>query len=97
MPEYLLNVIRGPMQNHFGSLTAGATIATIGIPDLNQLVVPLPSIDEQARIVEEIAAVEARADQAISFVTRQLALLHERRQALVTAAVTGQLDTPEAT
>ena len=28
--------------------------------------------------------------------TRQIALLQERRQALITAAVTGQLDIPEA-
>lgn len=31
MPEYLLHVLRGPMQRHFATLTAGATIATIGM------------------------------------------------------------------
>lgn len=96
LPEYLLNVIRGPMQNHFGSLTAGATIATIGMPDLNQLVVPLPSIAEQVQIVKAIAEVEDIARRTISVVNRQIALLRERRQALITATVTGELDIAEA-
>jgi type I restriction enzyme S subunit len=96
MPEYLLNVVRGPMQHHFGSLTAGATIATIGMPDLNQLVVPLPSMEEQAQIVERIAAAERLASKTISTVTAQIKVLQERRQALITAVVTGQLEIPEA-
>jgi type I restriction enzyme S subunit len=96
LPEYLLNVIRGPMQDHFGSLTAGATIATIGMPDLNQLVLPVPPLGEQKRIVEEIADIEDFARRTIEIVTRQIALLQERRQSLITAVVTGQLDIPEA-
>jgi type I restriction enzyme, S subunit len=96
LPEYLLNVIRGPMQHHFGSLTAGATIATIGMPDLNQLVVPLPPIAEQVQIVKAIADVEDIARRTISVVNRQIALLRERRQALITAAVMSELDIAEA-
>jgi type I restriction enzyme S subunit len=96
IPEYLLNVIRGPMQGHFGGLTAGATIATIGMPDLDQLVVPMPSIDVQARIVEKIAAVEKQATATLALLSRQVELLEERRRALITAAVTGQLDIPDA-
>jgi type I restriction enzyme, S subunit len=96
MPEYLLSVLRGPMQQHFGSLTAGATIATIGMPDLNQLVVPIPPIGEQARIVQEVAAIERLVTNALAGVHTQIGLLQERRQALITAAITGQLDIPEA-
>ncbi len=96
MPEYLLNVLRGPMQHHFGSLTAGATIATIGMPDLKQLVVPVPPLEEQARIVRDIAAAETLAAKTVLRVKRQIDLLKERRQALITAAVTGQLEIPEA-
>jgi len=95
-PEYLLNVIRGPMQHHFGSLTAGATIATIGMPDLNQLVIPLPLMGEQAKITKAIAEIEDIARTTISIVTEQITLLRERRKALITAAVTGQLGIGEA-
>lgn len=96
LPEYLLNVIRGPMQHLFGSLTAGATIATIGMPDLNQLVVPVPPLGEQARIAERIAEVEDVSRKTINTLRRQILLLQERRHALITAAVTGQLEIPEA-
>lgn len=94
MPEYLLNVVRGPMQHHFGSLTAGATIATIGMPDLGQLVVPIPPIKEQDRIVQQLAAAECLATKTLARVNRQVELLQERREALITAAVTGQLEIP---
>lgn len=96
MPEYLLSVFRGPMQHHFGSLTAGATIPTIGMPDLNQLVVPIPPIEKQERIVRQIAEVESLATETLVRVNRQVKLLEERRQGLITAAVTGQLDTGDA-
>lgn len=96
IPEYLLNVFRGPMQHLFGSLTAGATIPTIGMPDLNQLVVPIPPIEQQERIVKRLAAVEGHATGTLDVINRQIALIQEHRQALIAAAVTGQLDVPDA-
>lgn len=54
LPEYLLYVLRAPMQQYFNSLTNGATIATIGMPDVNQFAVPVPPIGEQSAIVDYI-------------------------------------------
>ena len=34
--------------------------------------------------------------EAVDVIRQQISLLQERRQALITAAVTGQLDIPEA-
>jgi len=96
MPEYLLHVLRGPMQRLFATLTAGATIATIGMPELNDLVVPVPPVDEQRRIVATLRSAQDRFDQARTALDMQVGLLLERRQALVIAAVTGRLDIPEA-
>lgn len=96
MPEYLLHVLRGPMQRHFMTLTAGATIATIGMPELNDLVVPVPPVGEQRRIVEELRLAEGRFGQAKYALDRQVALLHERRHAMITAAVMGQVEIAEA-
>lgn len=95
-PEYLLHVMRGPMQRHFGTLTAGATIATIGMPELNDLVVPVPPVDEQRRIVAELRLANDRFNRTRTALDTQVHLLRERRQALVSAAVTGQFDIPEA-
>lgn len=94
LPEYLLHVLRGPMQRHFATLTAGATIATIGMPELNQLVIPLPPIEEQRAIVERIADMERRAGAVVEAINHQTTLLQEHRRALITASVTGAIDIP---
>lgn len=96
-PEYLLHVLRGPMQRHFATLTAGATIATIGMPELNDLVIPVPSVDAQARIVTKLRSAEDQFERARAALDSRVSLLLERRQSLITAAVTGQLDLPNAT
>lgn len=75
-----------------GRLATGSTHKTIYIPDLQALRVPVPPIDVQRRIVDEIRASNRWHDSTFDAIDRQLALLAERRQALITAAVTGQLD-----
>ena len=82
------------MQAYFESLTDGATLRTIGIPDIKKFVVPLPPLDEQDAIVREVEEVRSVAAKAITALDRQVSLLMERRQALITAAVTGELDIP---
>jgi type I restriction enzyme, S subunit len=44
------------MHDHFESLTDGATLKTIGMPDVNEFRIPLPPVDEQDKIVESAAA-----------------------------------------
>lgn len=63
---------------------------------MKALVIPVPSIEEQSRIIATIAARAGGRAVATNLLGRQLALLRERRQALITAAVTGQLDIPDA-
>ena len=87
LPAYLLNVIRGPMQHLFGSLTAGATITTIGMPDLNQLIVPVPPLIEQRRIVTRLEEIERRATETQTRLQKQIAILRERRDAGISAAL----------
>jgi type I restriction enzyme S subunit len=96
LPEYLLHVFRGPMQTHFQTLTAGATIATIGMPELLELVVPVPPLAEQEAIAGDVGNLQRVHDLGTRRLIEQVALLQERRQTLVTAAVTGELEIPEA-
>jgi len=56
--------------------------------------VPLPPIAEQRRIAGVIDNVDSVIEKTRSRLAVQLALLNERRQTLITAAVTGQLDIP---
>ena len=52
----------------------------------------LPPLDEQRAIVEHIARETAKLDAVRAATERTIALLKERRSALIAAAVTGQLD-----
>jgi type I restriction enzyme S subunit len=82
------------MQVHFQTLTAGATIATIGMPELRQLVVPIPPHSQQEAIVEDIRRLQWKHDETVTRLVTQMELLGERRQTLISAAVTGEI--PEA-
>ena len=56
------------------------------------IVVPLPSKEEQCAIVAYIAAETAKLDALRAATQRTIALLKERRAALIAAAVTGQVE-----
>jgi len=58
--------------------------------------IPLPIIDEQRRIVNMLKSDIQMTDKAVDAIDRQTALLGERRQALITSAVTGQKDVATA-
>ncbi len=58
--------------------------------------VPLPSPDEQSAIVALIAAETFKLDALRSATERTIALLKERRAALIAAAVTGAIDVESA-
>jgi type I restriction enzyme S subunit len=68
-----------------------------GQPNVNQdkvrtFRIPLPSIDEQKEIVAHLDEQTAKIDALIAETERFIELSRERRAALITAAVTGQID-----
>ncbi|MCF6521756.1 restriction endonuclease subunit S [Streptomyces sp. JJ36] len=95
-PYYLLWCLRAMRPDLLGRLAIGSTHKTIYVPDLQMLRIPLPPIDEQREIVTTIRHQNARVDELSDKVRRQTDLLRERRQALITAAVTGQFDVSTA-
>jgi type I restriction enzyme S subunit len=60
--------------------------------ELGDISFALPPIDEQRAIVAHIAAETAKLDALRSATERTIALLRERRTALIAAAVSGKLD-----
>lgn len=60
--------------------------------DLDNLALPIPSIDEQRAIVEHLDEQTDSIDALIAKAEEHIALTKERRSALITAAVTGQID-----
>jgi type I restriction enzyme S subunit len=69
---------------------------TFNQTELGNLSVSVPALNEQRAIVARIAAETAKLDAMRSATERTIALLKERRAALIAAAVTGQIDVQEA-
>ena len=72
----------------------GGTKQQLGLQDLAELRIASPDRDEQRRRVETIGKARRESERLIGVLGRQIALLAEHRQALITAAVTGQLEIP---
>ena len=62
---------------------------------IGKLLVPIPPVAEQERIVYQCLGIEAQGRELQERVTAAIDLLREYRSALITAAVTGQLDIPK--
>jgi type I restriction enzyme S subunit len=88
---FLLRVFNA-MKSHLDSHTFGATIKTIGMADVKKLVTTVPPVDEQQAITAHIEAELIKLDALKRDAARGIALLKERRSALIAAAVTGQID-----
>lgn len=95
-PEYLWTLFTDAMQPYFDSFQNGSTIKTIGMGDLKAFRIPLPPLDEQRRIVAYLDEKTAKIDALIAETETFIELSRERRSALITAAVTGQIDVREA-
>lgn len=95
-PYYLLWCLRAMRRDLLGRLAYGSTHRTIYFPDLQALRIPLPSLMEQREIVREIREHNRKIDELVDAIDSQDQLLNERRQALITAAVTGQVDVATA-
>lgn len=91
VPEYLLNVTKA-MDQELERLTMGATISTVGMEDIKKLRMPLPPIQEQQAIVEYLNEELEKYSTSIEKVQAGIEVLKEYRTALVTKAVTGQID-----
>lgn len=92
---YLLFVLRA-MRPELERLRFGSTHKTIYMPDISQLVMPLPPLEEQRRIVSHVRSESSRLFQVRDSLRTTVEKLKEYRAALITAAVTGQIDVPGA-
>ena len=55
---------------------------------------PVPPLNEQKEIVNKISVLRQRASRSCAALRKEVELLQERRHALITAAVTGEMDVP---
>ncbi len=59
--------------------------------DIGEILIPVPPIDEQADIVADLKSERSASSQMSDAIRDSITLLNERRRALITAAVTGQI------
>jgi type I restriction enzyme S subunit len=91
VPEFLLMRLRS-MTRELDRLTTGATVKTIGMPEVRTLLTPVPPVTEQKEIIAWVSDELGRIDTLTAEAQRAIDLLQERRTALISAAVTGQID-----
>ena len=91
--DYLRIALRGYQSDLLASVVESAHgTRRLETRHLKALRIPLPDPDVQRRIVAEVREVEVGTQKIEKALRRQLALLEEHREALITAAVTGALD-----
>jgi len=91
--RWLLHALRSPtVQRRVQMMVTGATIKGINIGDLRRISLSVPPPEQQHALGEELTDLDAARSRASFAIRHQIALLRERRQALITAAVTGKLD-----
>jgi len=95
-PRFLLLCLRAMRADLLGRLAMGSTHQTIYMPDIEAIKVPIPSVDEQDAIVSAVYSHQRSLDACSVDLAHQIELLQERRRAIITAAVTGQLHISEA-
>lgn len=92
LPEYLLFCLRAMRSDLLGRLAMGSTHKTIYMPDIEAIKIPLPPLQVQAEVVEAVRSSLREIDNLWDYIDETLELLAERRQVLITEAVTGNLD-----
>lgn len=93
-PEYLALATRSLHGRSYFEST-GVKTTNLASTTSNKILsfpIPLPSIDQQHRIAHYLKKQIANIERVQAAIIRQVDLLEERRQSLITSAVTGELD-----
>jgi type I restriction enzyme, S subunit len=96
LPEFLAFQLSAGAVFDAGYLATGTTRARIPLGVMSKRKVAFPDICEQAEIVVSLISSIRALDELRSSAEQGIDLLKERRSALITAAVTGQIDVRRA-
>jgi type I restriction enzyme S subunit len=77
---------------HFSPETTGVSVPHISPDQIKKFVIPIPPVHEQIEIVNDVKRSLAKFGTLITESETAITLLQERRTALISAAVTGQID-----
>jgi len=92
-PVFLRYALTGhEVRSEIDSRMIGSTFKRINVSAIRSLPVPLPALSEQRRVAAYLDEQTAKIGALIAKTERFIELAKERRTALITAAVTGQID-----
>lgn len=96
VPEYFLLLLQTQAAKAYFQLSSvGSTMENLNSEILLDFPMLVPSVTEQSEIITRMAELRTKKDRMNTLVKEQVRLLSERRQALITAAVTGEFGIPE--
>jgi type I restriction enzyme S subunit len=91
--DFLALLLRGSSRETLGRVDEAAHgTKVLRLEDWTSLPLPIPPVHEQLKIVAEVVRRLAQLDTLTTEAQRAIDLLQERRTALISAAVTGQID-----
>jgi type I restriction enzyme, S subunit len=92
-PRFLMHMLNAV---DFSRYITGSTRDKLTQAEMDDIRIPAASRNEQDRVVAQLDALDARGNGLRSRLDKQIDLLREHRQALITAAVTSHLDVTKA-
>jgi type I restriction enzyme S subunit len=95
LPGYLALALRtAPARAYFELASVGSTMDNLNSEIVLAFPCPVPPVEAQRDVIDAVAALEQNGQALRDRAVRQIDLLREHRQALITAAVTGELEIP---
>ncbi len=92
-PDFLQLQLRSRVgADQLGVLMIGSTFKRVNVEEIKSLIVAMPPAEEQIQIASAMLGVLYDFDTLTTEAHRAIALLRERRAALISAAVTGKID-----
>jgi len=85
---YLMSVVKTELD----TISTGSTYEAVSVEQVNNSIVVLPPLQEQQTIANYLDTATAKIDTLIEKQTKLIALLKEKRQAVISTAVTRGLD-----
>jgi len=93
--DFLYWVLRSRRcRDAFSLAASGVTRVGLRQDSVGRVPIPSASLNDQVKVVEQLENTTRVLDEVSSTLESQIALLRERRQALITTAVTGELKVP---
>ena len=89
------SIYSGHVQRFIMDSSNATTVAHLNMSDIHDIPIAVPDLREQQQLLGRIRSNVRRHEETVSKLNKQIDLLTERRQALITAVVTGEMPVSE--